>query len=124
MLSCYHKSNNSYRVIPIPYFLKAILRRFEGISSNCYFLTGSDKFIEPRALYNRYKGILKELNIDKYTFHSLRHTFATRCISNGCDPKTLSLILGHASVNITLNRYVHPSYDDKVRFMNSLKPLA
>ena len=59
-----------------------------------------------------------------HTFVKNRHTFATRCISNGCDPKTLSLILGHASVNITLNRYVHPSYDDKVRFMDSLKPMV
>jgi site-specific recombinase XerD len=43
----------------------------------------------------------------------LRHTFATRFIELGGDPKTLSELLGHASVEITLNKYVHPSLENK-----------
>ena len=43
-------------------------------------------------------------------FHALRHTFATRCAENGFKVKSLSEILGHANVNITLNRYVHSSF--------------
>ena len=39
-------------------------------------------------------------------FYTLRHTFATRCIEVGFDVKSLSEILGHANVSITLNRYV------------------
>lgn len=39
--------------------------------------------------------------------HSLRHTFATRCIENGVQPKTLQKILGHSSINITMDLYVH-----------------
>lgn len=37
--------------------------------------------------------------------HMLRHTFATRCLENGIDIKTLSQILGHADIKITLNTY-------------------
>ena len=38
-------------------------------------------------------------------FHLLRHTYATVCIENGFDAKTVSELLGHSNVNITLNRY-------------------
>lgn len=43
---------------------------------------------------------------DQYTSHSLRHTFAVNSIKNGMDIKTLSKILGHASVDITANKYL------------------
>ena len=46
----------------------------------------------------------------KGIFHVLRHTFATRCVEAKIDIKTLSEILGHSSVTITMNRYVHPSF--------------
>ncbi|MDY5576667.1 MAG: tyrosine-type recombinase/integrase, partial [Lachnospiraceae bacterium] len=46
-------------------------------------------------------------------FHALRHTFATNCISSGADAKSVSEILGHSNVNITLNRYVHPNLETK-----------
>ena len=79
--------------------------------------------MNPRTLTNYYKKILKECGISSYTFHTLRHTFATRCIESGGDPKTLSEILGHSSIRITLERYVHPSYHNKELFMSRLKPL-
>ena len=53
------------------------------------------------------------LNLENVHFHTLRHTFATRCIEVGCDIKTLSEILGHSSISMTMNRYVHPSLDLK-----------
>ena len=56
-------------------------------------------------------------------FHSLRHTFATRCITVGMDPKTLSEILGHSNIGITMNLYVHPNLDLKRENMNRLKSL-
>ena len=39
--------------------------------------------------------------------HSLRHTFATRCIENGVQPKTLQKILGHSTISVTMDLYVH-----------------
>ena len=55
--------------------------------------------------------------------HALRHTFATRCVELGFDVKSLSEILGHASVNITMNRYVHPSLELKKENMQRLSEL-
>ena len=56
-------------------------------------------------------------------FHCLRHTFATRCVELGFDVKSLSEILGHANVNITMNRYVHPSMELKQKNMNLFSEL-
>ncbi len=117
------KSDASIRNIPIPNFIIPILKKLKK-DDKCFFLTGKNKFIEPRSYTNHYKNIMKSINLDIYNFHALRHTFATRCIENGGDPKTLSEILGHSDVKITLDRYVHPSFDNKVKMMNNLNPMC
>ncbi|MFQ6879582.1 MAG: tyrosine-type recombinase/integrase [Oscillospiraceae bacterium] len=53
-------------------------------------------------------------------FHELSHTFATRCVEQGFDVKSLSEILGHSSIGITMNRYVHPSLESKRENMRKL----
>jgi len=116
------KTYTSIREIPIPPFLFKYLRLLK-FSENDYILTGSSKYMQPRTLSYKYKKILKKLNIDNYTFHSLRHTFATKCIKMGAEVKTLSLLLGHKSVEITLNRYVHPDINEKYKIINNLKPM-
>ena len=67
-----------------------------------------------------FKRILKASKVKEYNFHVLRHTFATNCIKVGMDIKSLSEILGHASVDVTLNRYVHSSYEMKKKFLEKL----
>lgn len=92
--------------------------------SEAFLLTGmTHSFIEPRCLENQFKAVTAARGIAEVNFHALRHTFATRCVELGFDIKSLSEILGHASVNITLNRYVHPSMDLKQENMNRLSAL-
>lgn len=113
------KSQNSIRTIPIPEKILSYLQIAH--KENSYLLSGQKYyFIEPRTMENRFKSILKKCGIENVNFHALRHTFATRCIEVGFDVKTLSEILGHASVNITLNRYVHPTMKIKQENMNKL----
>lgn len=78
-------------------------------SDDFYIITGTCKPTEPRTMQNRFNAILNSCNIRNVNFHLLRHTYATVCIENGFDPKTLSELLGHADASITLNRYVHSS---------------
>ena len=114
------KSDCSVRRIPLPEELYQLLlnARKEG---EAYLLTGSSKkYIEPRTMENHFRTILDECEIPVANFHALRHTFATRCVELGFDVKSLSEILGHANVNITMNRYVHPSMELKQRNMNKL----
>ena len=110
----------SIRTIPLPDELYNILIKHQKPSRG-YLLTNDDnKFIEPRTLQNRFKKILKDIHIADTNFHTLRHTFATRCIELGFDIKSLSEILGHATVNITMNRYVHPTLEMKKENMQKL----
>ena len=74
-------------------------------------------------LQYRFKKILGELDIEQVNFHVLRHTFATRCIEVGFDVKSLSEILGHSTVSITMNKYVHPSMELKRENMKRFSSL-
>lgn len=117
------KSRMSQRSIPIPTFLMKILRKLRSIN-NYYILSDSIRVIEPRTLQNRFKSILKKVDLPPVTYHSLRHMFATNCLQAGFDIKTLSEILGHASVQTTLNRYVHSSMERKAYCMSLIAPAA
>ena len=115
------KTEASVRDIQLPAFLAAQLQRYAAHARpGDYVLTGAGDYIEPRSYYNKYKQYLKECGVGDYTFHALRHTFATRCIEQGFDPKSLSEILGHTDVTITLQRYVHSSLDLKRAHMERL----
>ncbi len=113
------KSQCSMRDIPLPSFIIDIARQFVT-KPKAFILTGNDKYIEPRTMQNRFKSYVKESGIDDANFHALRHTFATRCVEVGFEIKSLSEVLGHANVNITLNRYVHSSFELKYSNMNKL----
>lgn len=55
-----------------------------------------------------------EAGINRFCTHALRHTYATRAIESGMQPKVLQKLLGHASIKTTMDRYVHVTDD----FMN------
>lgn len=116
------KSKCSIRDIPIP---EVILPYLDTLgTADAFILSGSsESYVEPRTMQNHFKRILRQCNIEDINFHALRHTFATRCVELGFDIKSLSEILGHANVNITLNRYVHPSMNLKQQNMSKLSDL-
>lgn len=113
------KSETSNRVIPIPDFLIEMLKEFKT-ENRFYLLSNSDKLYDPRLFESFYARIIEKCNITYNKFHTLRHTFATRSIESKMDIKTLSEILGHSSIEITLKLYVHPSYDMKKNSIESL----
>lgn len=114
------KSRSSVREIPLPEFLIEILKKFKT-SDSAFVLSGTERLIEPRTLQYRFKSLLKKADLPSINYHSLRHMFATNCIELGFDVKTLSEILGHATVETTLNRYVHSSIERKTACMNLLR---
>lgn len=107
------KSKSSVRDIPLPDFIMDIIKSDFNCCEKAYLLSGDTNYVEPRTLENRFKAVIKKCGIENVNFHILRHTFATYSIEVGFETKSLSEILGHSSVNITLNRYVHSSMELK-----------
>lgn len=115
------KSESSCRTIPLMPDIAALYEQFYCGNSKAFILTGTEQCMEPRKLQRYLKAYLDACDIPGVHFHTLRHTFATRCIEAGFDVKTLSEILGHASINVTMNQYVHPDMDRKRENMSLLK---
>lgn len=114
------KSETSKRVIPIPDCIIEILTKFKGYDDD-YILSGNEKPVEPRVMQYRFAKILKNGNLPSIHFHALRHSFASSCIKLGFDIKALSEILGHSCVEITMNLYVHTSFEQKSEYMKRLR---
>ena len=106
------KSACSVRTIPLTNRLCSALA--PTWQPGAYFLTGdTERYMEPRTMQNHFKAVLDAVGIEDANFHALRHTFATQCVEADVDVKCLSEILGHSSVSITLDRYVHPTMEWK-----------
>lgn len=115
------KSRKSVREIPVPTFMLSVLaKQIKYHQDSDYFLTGTQKYTEPRSYSSRYKTFLKRIGVSYKNFHVLRHTFATECIRQGVDVKSVSELLGHSSVKITLEKYVHSDMDMKRRQLERL----
>jgi integrase len=113
------KSDDSIRDIPIPKFLSKIASDLI-INQDNFLLSGTQKYIEPRNMQYYFQKTLDLNGIQRINFHALRHTFATRCIENSFDIKTLSEILGHSNIKTTLELYVHSSMELKRKNMDKL----
>lgn len=117
------KTEHSNRVIPMPSFILNFLEPY-SMGADIYILTGTRNYLEPRTCLDKYKKVLAQAGVESFSFHVLRHTFATRCVESGFDVKSLSEILGHANVNTTLQRYVHPSIELKREQMERLRKIS
>lgn len=111
------KSDTSVRTIPMTEYATGLCRRMKPQSSAAYVLTGTEAFMEPRTLQYRLEKYTQACGLEGVHFHTLRHTFATRAVEVGFEVKSLSEILGHASVTITLDRYGKPFMIYKFRSM-------
>lgn len=117
------KTATSARMIPLPEDLTRQLARLPG-EHRGFFLTGrEDTYIEPRCMQHYFARTLERLGIRHANFHALRHTFATRCVELGFDVKSLSELLGHSTVSMTMDRYVHPTIEHKRENMQRLSEL-
>src|SRR4051812_45170988 len=92
------------------------LRRYPR-SSGWVFSSKKGTSLSVHNLHNRsWKPLLRETGLPHIRFHDLRHTCATLLLSKGVHPKLIQELLGHSSIEITLDTYSHvlPSMGDQV----------
>lgn len=117
------KTASSIRTIPMCSHVLDLCRSMRVRDENAYILTGTAHYMEPRLLQYHFHRCTCHCSLEGVTFHTLRHTFATRCVEANFEIKSLSEILGHANTSITLSRYVHSSMELKRENMNKLDAL-
>ena len=114
------KTKNAKRTI---HMIEPLAKEFEEYKEKLLqwkaengFVHSEDDFVFPskintglgsKTFYRHYQKILKAADITDINFHTLRHTFATRCLESGMDLLTISKTLGHSSVKITGDVYLH-----------------
>lgn len=118
------KTKSSVRDIPISSSLLPYIIQVKRNSKSDFVISDKLDFINPRTYEYRYHKVLKSANVPPINYHALRHTFATRCVEVGVDVKSLSEMLGHANVSITLNTYVHSSMELKRNQIEKLSSLS
>lgn len=124
------KSKNSKRSIPLlPMVLQELLQwrsvqecdraaAGERYTDSGMIVTNPyGGYVEPRTFKDYYDSILRLAGIGHRTFHALRHTFASRAMELGMDAKTLSMLMGHASVSFTMDTYAHVLDEQKISAM-------
>lgn len=88
-----------------------------------YVVTSKNSYAEPRVIRYRYNKIVKQAGVKYVPFHSLRHSFATRCMELHIDVTSLSQLLGHSSVKMTLDVYTDSMLEQRILAMQKLNKL-
>lgn len=132
------KSKNSKRTIPLPLSLIKIIRSAIKIKKseklkagnsyaedylNYIFLSQQGNLINAGNLDKTWTKFLRELNIPHKKFHALRHTYATKQFENNIPLKTVSMLLGHSSIEITANIYTHVLKKEKEKSVDLLSTI-
>ena len=114
------KTEYSKRAIPLCEPIVKILRNMKKESDSEYIISSHGKPVSTRSYQRSFENMQKNLHIPHRGFHALRHTFATRALESGMDVKTLSEIMGHKNLTLTLNRYTHSLAEYKKTMMDKL----
>lgn len=87
------------------------------------FLNRNGRLLSNSNYYKQLERICDKAGIETISMHTLRHTFATRCIESGMKPKTLQKILGHANIAMTMDLYVHVTEEEKEKEMRKFEKM-
>lgn len=121
------KTSSGLRTIPIPQEVVKLLKSHKAIQDELSLKIGKDVFnkeklvfcsevgtpLSSRNVQRAHYSICKKIGLEGVGFHALRHTFATRMIEENVPVKTVQYWIGHSSIEITYNIYVHVQEESK-----------
>lgn len=119
------KTAHSKRIVPLTQNAeKAFLRIKEHSRTPFVIANSKNKYVTHQQIDRTFRRIMKNSGLTDSgctcTPHSFRHTFATILFKNGCEAKTISTILGHSSIKITCDTYVHVIEETVIDAMGSI----
>jgi integrase len=118
------KSVYSRRDLPMARPLQTVLKMWSREHREGeYVITCKGSYAEPRTVRYRFMRLLKKAGLNPVRFHSLRHTFATRSLERGASITSLSRLLGHASVKMTLDVYTDATPESMAAAVHGLDNL-
>lgn len=128
------KTLTSNRIVPMSDRLCHVLKQYKLIQRsfiresaldqdipNLVFVSATGTYWDQSNMIKHYKKFLKDLGIPYRKFHTLRHTFATRIMEANVHPKIAQELLGHSSVDITMNVYSHVLPEQKREAIEKIK---
>lgn len=125
------KTESGRRQIPLNDAIKNVLedqRQLNSILDNGITMINTPIFRAPERgllmstpINREIKRICKRCGVEYFTMHALRATFATRCIEQGINPRTVQELLGHADYALTMNLYGHCMLDTRQQAMDSIE---
>lgn len=137
------KTSNGNRIIPLTQKAVRALKKqkiqkqkivFKGKVApegyeNLVFVTKNNKPTQQFLVQESIRLIVSKINkynadFERFTPHAFRHSFATRAIERGMQPKTLSRLLGHGSLQLTMDLYCHVTEDTLVDEMKKMEQIC
>ena len=128
------KTESSNRTIPITPDIELLLRRqaeqnraLFGNTCTLVFPNSRGSLANYNSVNNSINAIVKNIGKEEraffptFTTHAFRHTFATRCIEQGMSMHTLSKIMGHSSLKVTMDLYAHVLPNTKYQELEKIR---
>ena len=124
------KTKKSNRVIPMTDKAKEAFLQIKQITGNCQYVmtTSNGSIIRPYNLDKMFAKVLRNTGIidegESYGVHTLRHTFASLLFKNGIETKIISELLGHSSVKVTEDIYIHLIQQQKTSAIQTIDKIS
>ena len=105
------KTYAGQRELPVPILIRDFIIEQMQIANKSnhktklLFRNSLGNLANPAQVNTAFKEVIKDLGYEDITSHTLRHTFATRCIESGMKPVVIQRLMGHTNIQITLNTY-------------------
>ncbi|MGG5318308.1 tyrosine-type recombinase/integrase [Enterococcus sp. AZ072] len=115
------KTRSSNRIIPMSSTIKKWLKDHYLQTKHGFVLSNNEKPCEPRLITYHFHKIRKAAGLDRIHFHQLRHTFATRCLESRANAVSVSSLLGHSSIKMTLDIYADSMIEERITTIKNME---